>query len=77
MNLQKPHPPRMYLASDISIPLERIPATLIGELSVGQPQNLVPAITQTAIGKIPQMLVYGNDYPTSDGSHITGFYSCV
>lgn len=44
------------------------PSALIGELPVGRPQNLVPAITQTAIGKLPKMMVYGDDYPTRDGS---------
>ena len=41
---------------------------LIGEMPVGRPQNLVPAITQTAIGKLPKMMVYGDDYDTRDGS---------
>lgn len=49
------------------------PSALIGELPLGNPSNLVPAITQTAIGKIPQMLVYGNDYPTRDGSNIRDY----
>jgi len=46
---------------------------LIGEMPIGKPQNLVPAITQTAIGKLPRMIVYGNDYPTRDGSCIRDF----
>ena len=37
-------------------------------MPIGKPQNLVPAITQTAIGKLPKMTVYGNDYDTRDGS---------
>lgn len=45
----------------------------IGEMPVGKPANLVPAITQTAIGKLPQMLVYGDDYPTKDGSCIRDY----
>ncbi len=40
----------------------------IGELPLGSPMNLVPAITQTAIGKLPKMMVHGNDYDTRDGS---------
>lgn len=40
----------------------------IGEVPLGPPANLVPAITQTAIGKIPFMNVFGTDYPTRDGS---------
>jgi len=46
---------------------------LIGELPLGKPQNLVPAITQTAIGKLPQMQVYGGDYPTRDGSCVRDY----
>jgi UDP-glucose 4-epimerase len=49
-------------------PVGAHPTTQIGELPVGKPANLVPAITQTAIGKLPQMKVWGNDYPTRDGS---------
>jgi UDP-glucose 4-epimerase len=40
---------------------------------LGRPQNLVPAITQTAIGKLPQMQVYGDDYPTRDGSCVRDY----
>lgn len=46
---------------------------IIGELPIGKPQNLVPAITQTAIGKIPKMTVHGNDYPTRDGSCVRDY----
>jgi UDP-glucose 4-epimerase len=46
---------------------------LIGEMPIGKPQNLVPAITQTAIGKLNKMTVYGNDYDTRDGSCIRDF----
>lgn len=45
----------------------------IGELPLGKPANLVPAITQTAVGKIPQMLVWGADYDTRDGSCIRDY----
>ena len=46
---------------------------LIGELPIGRPANLIPAITQTAIGKLPQMQVFGDDYPTRDGSCIRDY----
>ncbi len=49
------------------------PSALIGEMPIGKIENLVPAITHTAIGRIPQMLVHGNDYPTRDGSCIRDF----
>ena len=54
-------------------PVGSHPSGLIGELPIGKPANLVPAITQTAIGKLPQMKVYGNDYPTRDGSCVRDF----
>lgn len=54
-------------------PVGAHPSGLIGELPVGKPQNLVPAITQTAIGKIQQLTVFGTDYPTRDGSCVRDF----
>ncbi len=44
------------------------PSAIIGELPIDRPQNLTPVITQTAIGKIPSLTVFGDDYPTRDGS---------
>lgn len=49
-------------------PVGAHPSIMLGEIPLGRPANLVPAITQTAIGKLPTMLVHGNDYPTRDGS---------
>jgi len=54
-------------------PVGAHPSAIIGELPIGKPQNLVPAITQTAIGKIPKMIVYGDDYDTRDGSCMRDF----
>lgn len=54
-------------------PVGAHPSIRIGELPLGKPQNLVPAITQTAIGKLPQMTVFGDDYPTRDGSCVRDF----
>ena len=54
-------------------PVGAHPSIEIGELPIGRPANLVPAITQTAIGKLPQMQVFGNDYPTRDGSCIRDY----
>lgn len=50
---------------------------LIGELALGQPLNLFPVVTQTAIGKREKMTVYGNDYPTPDGSCIRDYIHVV
>lgn len=54
-------------------PVGAHPTAIIGEMPIGKPQNLVPAITQTAIGKLPKMVVYGNDYDTRDGSCVRDF----
>lgn len=54
-------------------PVGAHPTAHIGELPIGKPANLVPVITQTAIGKLPQVTVYGDDYPTRDGSCIRDF----
>lgn len=54
-------------------PVGAHPSALIGELPLGKPENLVPAITQTAIGKLPMMQVWGNDYDTRDGSCVRDY----
>ena len=48
-------------------------SALIGELPIGVPQNLVPFITQTAIGKRAELSVFGDDYPTQDGTCIRDY----
>lgn len=54
-------------------PVGAHPSILLGEIPLGRPANLVPAITQTAIGKLPTMQVYGDDYPTRDGSCVRDY----
>lgn len=54
-------------------PVGAHPSTLIGEMPVGKPENLIPGITQTAIGRIPKLFVHGTDYPTRDGSCIRDY----
>ncbi len=49
-------------------PIGAHPSALIGELPRGVPNNLVPFITQTAIGKRECLSIFGNDYPTPDGT---------
>ena len=52
-------------------------SALIGELPIGVPQNLVPFITQSAIGKRGPITVFGNDYHTPDGSAIRDYIHVV
>lgn len=54
-------------------PIGAHPSAYIGELPIGVPNNLVPYITQTAAGLRPALTVFGNDYPTPDGSCLRDF----
>ena len=54
-------------------PIGAHPSALIGELPIGIPQNLVPYITQTAIGKRNELTVFGDNYLTRDGSCIRDY----
>lgn len=54
-------------------PIGAHPSAIIGELPNGIPANLIPYITQTAIGIRPQLNVFGNDYNTPDGTCIRDF----
>lgn len=54
-------------------PVGAHPSGLIGEIPLNRPENLFPFITQTGIGKLPQLTVFGNDYDTRDGSCIRDF----
>lgn len=58
-------------------PVGAHPSHKIGELPLGVPQNLVPFITQTAIGRREQLAVFGDDYPTPDGTCIRDFIHVV
>jgi UDP-glucose 4-epimerase len=48
-------------------------SSLIGEASLQPPTNLVPIITETAIGLRPELIVFGDDYPTRDGSCVRDY----
>lgn len=52
-------------------------SALIGELPLGSPNNLMPVITQTGIGKIEKLTVWGNDYSTPDGTCIRDYIHVV
>lgn len=58
-------------------PIGAHPSAHIGELPIGVPQNLVPYITQTGIGLREQLSVYGEDYPTADGTCIRDYIHVV
>ena len=52
-------------------------SALIGEWPIGKPENLVPYLTQTAMGKRDVLTVYGDDYPTPDGTCIRDYIHVV
>lgn len=54
-------------------PVGAHPSALIGEFPLGRPNNLLPFVTQTAIGKHDHLTVFGNDYPTPDGTCIRDY----
>jgi len=58
-------------------PVGAHPSAEIGELPIGVPQNLIPYITQTGIGLRQELSVYGDDYPTPDGTAIRDYIHVV
>lgn len=58
-------------------PIGAHPSSEIGELPIGMPQNLIPFVTQTAIGVREQLSVFGDDYNTPDGSCIRDYINIV
>ncbi|MCX8578341.1 UDP-glucose 4-epimerase GalE [Gilliamella sp. B2717] len=58
-------------------PVGAHPSGLIGEDPLGIPNNLMPFITQVAVGKRESLAVFGNDYPTQDGTCVRDFIHVV
>jgi UDP-glucose 4-epimerase len=58
-------------------PIGSHPSAEIGELPIGVPQNLVPFITQTGFGLRQELSVYGDDYPTPDGTCVRDYIHVV
>ncbi|WP_071057835.1 UDP-glucose 4-epimerase GalE [Pelistega sp. MC2] len=58
-------------------PIGAHPSGLIGENPNGIPNNLMPYVTQVAIGKLPQLSIFGNDYDTKDGTGVRDYIHVV
>jgi UDP-glucose 4-epimerase len=58
-------------------PVGAHPSGLIGELPIGPPENLVPYITQTAVGIREQLTIFGDDYLTTDGTCVRDYIHVV
>jgi UDP-glucose 4-epimerase len=73
----KAHPNLNAISLRYFNPIGAHPSALIGELPLGVPQNLVPFITQTAVGLRSELSVFGDDYPTEDGTCIRDYIYVV
>lgn len=58
-------------------PMGAHPSIKIGELPIGVPQNLIPFVTQTAAGIRKELSVFGDDYPTEDGTAVRDYIHVV
>ncbi|TSH91024.1 UDP-glucose 4-epimerase GalE [Verticiella sediminum] len=58
-------------------PIGAHPSGLIGEDPRGTPDNIFPYITQVAVGKLPELAVFGDDYPTPDGTGVRDYLHIV
>lgn len=76
-DVSKAHKELKTIALRYFNPIGAHPTAMIGELPLGVPANLVPYITQTAIGIREQLSVFGDDYDTPDGSCIRDFIHVV
>ncbi len=65
--------PTQFIALRYFNPVGAHPSGRIGEIPFGEPENLVPNITQTAIGKKQGFTIFGTDYPTRDGSCVRDY----
>ncbi len=54
-------------------PVGAHPSGRIGESPNGRPNNLFPSITQCIVGKMPELLIFGKDYPTPDGTGVRDY----
>lgn len=73
----KAYPEMKVIALRYFNPIGSHPTSIIGELPRGVPQNLVPFITQTAVGLRKELSIFGKDYNTPDGTCIRDYiYVC-
>ena len=71
------HPEMKAIALRYFNPIGAHESAIIGELPLGVPMNLVPFITQTAAGIRKELKVFGNDYPTTDGTAVRDYIHVV
>ncbi len=76
-DFRTPHPDINVIALRYFNPIGAHPSALIGELPIGIPNNLIPFITQTAIGIREELKVFGDNYNTADGSAVRDYINVV
>ncbi|XAR55047.1 UDP-glucose 4-epimerase [Bertholletia excelsa] len=72
-DIQKADPEWRIILLRYFNPVGAHPSGKLGEDPKGIPNNLMPYITQVAVGRLPELNVYGHDYPTADGSAIRDY----
>lgn len=77
IDVQKSNPSLKVINLRYFNPVGAHPSALIGEFPIGKPNNLLPFVTQTAIGKLKELTVFGNDYPTIDGTCVRDYIHVV
>lgn len=70
-DLQKADPEWRIILLRYFNPVGAHESGMLGEDPKGIPNNLMPYITQVAVGRLPELNVYGHDYPTPDGSAVS------
>ena len=73
VDVQKVHPEFKVMNLRYFNPVGAHPSGIIGEFPIGKPNNLLPFVTQTAIGIHDNLTVHGSDYPTNDGTCIRDY----
>ena len=76
-DLQKANPAWNIILLRYFNPIGAHASGLIGEDPAGIPNNLLPFVAQVAVGRLPSLSVYGNDYPTPDGTGIRDYIHVV
>ncbi|WNS81204.1 UDP-glucose 4-epimerase GalE [Domibacillus sp. DTU_2020_1001157_1_SI_ALB_TIR_016] len=71
------HPNWRFVILRYFNPIGAHPSGLIGEEPAGRPNNLMPYVTQVAAGRLPELNVFGADYPTHDGTGVRDYIHVV
>lgn len=76
-DIQKAYPELNVALLRYFNPIGGHPSGLLGEDPNGLPNNLLPYVSQVAIGKLPRLRIFGNDYPTPDGTGVRDYIHVI